>query len=741
MTLREATIKLAQENPELRKHLIPILRRTRQASRLNLPGYGDDLVMWMDNDSFVYRQMESIRKNLMRKIVNGKYDPRLAVKLWMYAVETGAKALYKSTDGYMNWDMNGNSSRDGEPFHYSKWPLMFPKKHREAVAAHFAREFEQQVRDGELTPEDYGVKKPLPEGFAARWAGDKAKTEEGAEKLYKEYKEKHPNTEKTPKDFYEAPKDDEKPKDEGKKPEDEKKPDDSDDEKKDDGGGDDDDEYDVSTESFKKDFDPKDFNGFDGWVGVRFPNEAAEDVSQPGSADEAVKHWVKELGWNVPADEARQYLTEAGIEEERVEEMDEDDLNEYTFWLAAGQQHENDYEDGRLASLRRATIKLAHDMPELRKYLVPLLKRAFELEEQKFTHPDTGNKVNFKSLPEDMQKRLRRKQKKQKKHREEKEEYESGEKRPLGRQKKQKRNPGSPIKNWEDVGIGDVVTFKDPKSGKKVTKKVKDGWNFGSQSKLYFEEGGSINPTETKMEWAKAQTRADKETPEQTAERKKQKREDKTKGKKDEGEKPKRSVADVKKELDLTDDDEKEVGKFKKKLKNYKKMTDAQLMQKFMREAKPETKERMKGMSVADFMIMFKSIMDEEEGGEGGKTATAQPTPLRNAVMKLAHDVPEMRKHLIPILRRTAAGCGDEQMAGRLWKGEPGKGYGMTGPDVRGPGNWTPEAKGKCYYETGDEADRCYVTTKGGPGGQTKPKTRGDKDYEEKRWPGGRPRS
>lgn len=295
-----------------------------------------------------------------------------------------------------------------------------------------------------------------------RAAADKAKTEEGAKKLYEKYKEKHPNTTKKPQDFYEAPKDDEKPKDE-KKPEDEKKPDDSDDEKKDDSDAGDDDEYDVSTESFKKDFDPKDFNGFDGWVGVRFPNEAAEDVSQPGDAEEAVKHWVKELGWNVPADEARQYLTEAGVEEERVEEMDEDDLNEYTFWLAAGQQHENDYEDGRLASLRRATIKLAHD-------------------------------------------------------------------------------------------------------------------------------------------------------------------------------------------------------------------------------------------------------------------------------------VPEMRKHLVPILRRTAAGCGDEQMAGRLWKGEPGKGYGMTGPDVRGPGKWTPEAKGKCYYETGDEADRCYVTELGGPGGQTKPKTRGDKDYEKKRWPKGRPR-
>jgi len=39
--------------------------------------------------------------------------------------------------------------------------------------------------------------------------------------------------------------------------------------------------------------------------------------------------------------------------------------------------------------------------------------------------------------------------------------------------------------------------------------------------------------------------------------------------------------------------------------------------------------------------------------------------------------------------------------------------------------NWNAKNKGpgKCYYLTGDEADRCYVTTNGGPGGQTKPST------------------
>jgi len=88
-------------------------------------------------------------------------------------------------------------------------------------------------------------------------------------------------------------------------------------------------------------------------------------------------------------------------------------------------------------------------------------------------------------------------------------------------------------------------------------------------------------------------------------------------------------------------------------------------------------------------------------------------------------------------LDKLACACGDELSAGRE-HGERGKGYGETGPDVRGPGKWTPDAKGKCYYETGDEKDRCYVTQNGGPGGQKKPgpSTRpGDwKTYEKQRW-------
>jgi len=67
--------------------------------------------------------------------------------------------------------------------------------------------------------------------------------------------------------------------------------------------------------------------------------------------------------------------------------------------------------------------------------------------------------------------------------------------------------------------------------------------------------------------------------------------------------------------------------------------------------------------------------------------------------------------------------------------GEKGKGYGDS--PSRDPGKWEPEAKGQCYYETGDPADRCYVTENGGPGGQkkpSKPTTKNWKEYEKQRW-------
>ena len=80
-----------------------------------------------------------------------------------------------------------------------------------------------------------------------------------------------------------------------------------------------------------------------------------------------------------------------------------------------------------------------------------------------------------------------------------------------------------------------------------------------------------------------------------------------------------KTVSEVMDKHSLTDDDADELKAHKKKLFNpgaKEKMTDAERMRKFLSMAKPETKERMKGMTPADFMKILGAIMDEE--GEGG---------------------------------------------------------------------------------------------------------------------------
>ena len=77
------------------------------------------------------------------------------------------------------------------------------------------------------------------------------------------------------------------------------------------------------------------------------------------------------------------------------------------------------------------------------------------------------------------------------------------------------------------------------------------------------------------------------------------------------------AVLGVANEWDLEGEDADELYDFKADKPAWgKKLTDAQLMQKFLSKASPETRERMQGMSVADFMIMYKSIMAEDEEEE-----------------------------------------------------------------------------------------------------------------------------
>jgi len=115
---------------------------------------------------------------------------------------------------------------------------------------------------------------------------------------------------------------------------------------------------------------------------------------------------------------------------------------------------------------------------------------------------------------------------------------------------------------------------------------------------------------------------------------------------------------------------------------------------------------------------------------------------VKQALQRIANEVPETRQFIVPLLQRHAAcACGDEVLAsgldevfgGRKYDPGPGKQkpygapYKTPGMDK---GKWEPKQKGKCFYETGDEADRCYTTTNGGPGGP-KPDTGPAKNRDE----------
>lgn len=111
------------------------------------------------------------------------------------------------------------------------------------------------------------------------------------------------------------------------------------------------------------------------------------------------------------------------------------------------------------------------------------------------------------------------------------------------------------------------------------------------------------------------------------------------------------------------------------------------------------------------------------------------------AMIRVAHKYPETRKYLVPAIRKIAliemiSDDDDGILAGRQHGSR--KDYGMTGPNRRGQGEWTPVKKDKCYYETGDPKDRCYMTINGAPGGgesKKKETTPTWAEYEKARWP------
>lgn len=91
-----------------------------------------DLELTIENDGDLYRQQfQPIVKNLMRKRRAGTYRHDLAVKLFGYLVEAGAKKYA------------ANYGDDGKP-----WHAMFNVPTRHAVAASMTRSFEREAELG-----------------------------------------------------------------------------------------------------------------------------------------------------------------------------------------------------------------------------------------------------------------------------------------------------------------------------------------------------------------------------------------------------------------------------------------------------------------------------------------------------------------------------------------------------------------------------------------------------------------
>jgi hypothetical protein len=122
----------------------------------------------------------------------------------------------------------------------------------------------------------------------------------------------------------------------------------------------------------------------------------------------------------------------------------------------------------------------------------------------------------------------------------------------------------------------------------------------------------------------------------------------------------------------MTDDDADQVREFKSDKPGHGvKQTPQQLMQKFLANAKPETKERMKGMSPAEFMQILGAIMDDEGAG---KTAS-----LRSRLIRLAAAKPELRADLLPLLKEDADPVSHDQNRPESYYGLPPRGVQASG--------------------------------------------------------------
>lgn len=89
-----------------------------------------ELVLYITNKSDLYPQVQSIVKNMQRKIKQGKYDDELAVKAWQYLADAGVEKYDKEFG-------SGNGTKS-----------MLNKATREQIARELRDYFADEVNDG-----------------------------------------------------------------------------------------------------------------------------------------------------------------------------------------------------------------------------------------------------------------------------------------------------------------------------------------------------------------------------------------------------------------------------------------------------------------------------------------------------------------------------------------------------------------------------------------------------------------
>jgi hypothetical protein len=88
-----------------------------------------ELELYAENESALYNQKKSIIENIKRKMRSGKYDARLAPKLWLYWFDAAARRYVKEFGGDV--------------------AFTFPKSVRMAAAEDAAKDYAERIRSGE----------------------------------------------------------------------------------------------------------------------------------------------------------------------------------------------------------------------------------------------------------------------------------------------------------------------------------------------------------------------------------------------------------------------------------------------------------------------------------------------------------------------------------------------------------------------------------------------------------------